>query len=405
MPSGALTPQIEQVLLGSGLAQALEEINPAEVFDKQSRITRLGEGGIPSLDAIPDEARSVQPSTWGSWTRSAPRSRSGPASTCTWPGPARKGRTAASTRSCGTPRAAWSGSRRRTWPTRPSPPGRPGWPTKRVPVMKGGKLDYVPRRDRLRPARLRGRVQPAGQPGPVQEHGQGAAGGDGRPHADPGPAADERRGPAGPGRACPARGPRSFEEEYGKHMGAVRADQGGRVDGVKDGVIQVRYDDGTRARSSCTRTTRSTARRTSTRRRRSSPARRSAGRAAGPVELHRRQGGDGPGAQPAGGVLPVQGVQLRGRQVISESRRQAADLRAHVPARPGGHRQAQDRARRRSSPCSRASTTARRWTAGRQGGHPGRRAGRVRAAARPGREGAGPGPEQDPQEAQAGVRR
>lgn len=65
MPSGALTPQIEQVLLGSGLAQALEEINPAEVLDKQSRITRLGEGGIPSIDAIPDEARAVQPSHMG----------------------------------------------------------------------------------------------------------------------------------------------------------------------------------------------------------------------------------------------------------------------------------------------------------------------------------------------------
>lgn len=59
---GALTKQIESVLLNSGLAQALEEINPADVFDKQSRVTRMGEGGIPSSDSIPDEARSVQPS-------------------------------------------------------------------------------------------------------------------------------------------------------------------------------------------------------------------------------------------------------------------------------------------------------------------------------------------------------
>jgi hypothetical protein len=65
MPSGALTPQIEQVLLGSGLAQALEEINPLEVLDKQSRITRLGEGGIPNTDSVPDEARAVQPSHMG----------------------------------------------------------------------------------------------------------------------------------------------------------------------------------------------------------------------------------------------------------------------------------------------------------------------------------------------------
>jgi DNA-directed RNA polymerase beta subunit len=44
---------------------SLEEINPADIFDKQGRITRLGEGGIPSMDAVPDEARSVQPSHLG----------------------------------------------------------------------------------------------------------------------------------------------------------------------------------------------------------------------------------------------------------------------------------------------------------------------------------------------------
>jgi DNA-directed RNA polymerase beta subunit len=65
MKSGILTPQLNQLLIGSGLAQALEEINPAEVFGKQSRITRLGEGGIPSVESIPDEARSVQPSHMG----------------------------------------------------------------------------------------------------------------------------------------------------------------------------------------------------------------------------------------------------------------------------------------------------------------------------------------------------
>lgn len=51
MPSGALSPQIEHALLSSGLGQSLEEINPAEIFDKQSRITRLGEGGIPCFSS------------------------------------------------------------------------------------------------------------------------------------------------------------------------------------------------------------------------------------------------------------------------------------------------------------------------------------------------------------------
>lgn len=62
---GALTKQLESALLHSGLGMALEEINPADVFDKQFRVSRLGEGGIPSIDAVPREARSVQPSHFG----------------------------------------------------------------------------------------------------------------------------------------------------------------------------------------------------------------------------------------------------------------------------------------------------------------------------------------------------
>ena len=65
MPSSALKSQMEAALLGSGLGQALEEINPAEIYDKAYSISRLGEGGIPSLDAVPEEARSVQPSHMG----------------------------------------------------------------------------------------------------------------------------------------------------------------------------------------------------------------------------------------------------------------------------------------------------------------------------------------------------
>lgn len=64
MPSGSLTPQLEQALLGSGLGQAIEEINPAEVFDKQSRISRLGEGGIPCYSA---DTEVLTSSGWKPW--------------------------------------------------------------------------------------------------------------------------------------------------------------------------------------------------------------------------------------------------------------------------------------------------------------------------------------------------
>ena len=63
--SGALTPQLQSVLLNSGMGQPLEEINPVEMMDQMFRVSRLGEGGIPSTESIPDEARNVQPSQFG----------------------------------------------------------------------------------------------------------------------------------------------------------------------------------------------------------------------------------------------------------------------------------------------------------------------------------------------------
>jgi DNA-directed RNA polymerase subunit beta len=65
IPSGVFNKSLQAALIGSGLGSSLEEINPAEIFDHQARVTRLGEGGIGSLDAVPAESRSVQPSHFG----------------------------------------------------------------------------------------------------------------------------------------------------------------------------------------------------------------------------------------------------------------------------------------------------------------------------------------------------
>jgi DNA-directed RNA polymerase beta subunit len=65
LPSGALNPQIEAVFHKSGLSQPLEEVNLLDPLDQNRRITRMGEGGIPSYDAVPQEARNVQPSHMG----------------------------------------------------------------------------------------------------------------------------------------------------------------------------------------------------------------------------------------------------------------------------------------------------------------------------------------------------
>ena len=65
IPSGALTPQLKSVFTRSGMASLPEESNPLDIYDQAHRVTRLGEGGIPSLESIPDEARAVQPSHMG----------------------------------------------------------------------------------------------------------------------------------------------------------------------------------------------------------------------------------------------------------------------------------------------------------------------------------------------------
>jgi len=67
---GGLAPNflgkhVNAALLSSGLGQPSEEVNSAEILGQLTRMSRLGEGGIPSLDAVPDEARSVQPSHFG----------------------------------------------------------------------------------------------------------------------------------------------------------------------------------------------------------------------------------------------------------------------------------------------------------------------------------------------------
>jgi DNA-directed RNA polymerase subunit beta len=60
-----LGKHVNAAILSSGLGQPSEEVNNAEILGQLTRMSRLGEGGIPSLDAVPEEARSVQPSHFG----------------------------------------------------------------------------------------------------------------------------------------------------------------------------------------------------------------------------------------------------------------------------------------------------------------------------------------------------
>lgn len=65
VPVGLFTKAIRGSFLHTGLGNVLEEVNPAEIFDQHFRVTRMGRGGIPSVDSIPESSRAVSPTTMG----------------------------------------------------------------------------------------------------------------------------------------------------------------------------------------------------------------------------------------------------------------------------------------------------------------------------------------------------
>jgi DNA-directed RNA polymerase beta subunit len=63
IPGGALDKHVDALFNSGGLTQYVEEINPLDPYDQAQRLTRLGEGALG--DAVPDEARAVQPTFRG----------------------------------------------------------------------------------------------------------------------------------------------------------------------------------------------------------------------------------------------------------------------------------------------------------------------------------------------------
>ncbi len=291
MPSGSLSPQLEQALLGSGLGQAIEEINPAEVFDKQSRISRLGEGGIPSVEAVPDEARGVQPSHMGYMDplRTPESFRVGvdvQMSRGARKGP--DGRIYTQFRDLKTGQPVWKSPqdvadmavafpgalRLKNEATLPA--GfrysalaamrrlRDGGATpqdrttveaykkaavglaKRVPVMKGGKITYAPRDEvDLELPTFEDSFSPLGNLVPLKSMVKGQRVAMASRMLTQALPLQGGESPLVQGAVPGSGGAKSFEEEYGSHMGAVRADKGGRVVSIADGTMRVQHDDGT----------------------------------------------------------------------------------------------------------------------------------------------------------------
>jgi DNA-directed RNA polymerase subunit beta len=248
MPSSALQPQLEAALLGSGLGQSIEEINPAEILDKQTRITRMGTGGIPSLDAVPIEARGVQPSHMGYMDPlRTPESFRVGVDVYMARG-ARKGRD-------GKIYAKFLDSKtgKRVWRTPQQVadlavgfPGTMKSKDKRVPAMMGGKMAYVPRKNvALELESFEDAFSPIGNMVPLKSMLQGQRA----------MMASRMLTQALPLKvpetpwvqsAIPGTGGKqSFEGLYSGRMGAIKADKSGRVVSTKQGIIKAKYDDGT----------------------------------------------------------------------------------------------------------------------------------------------------------------
>ena len=244
---GALTHQIESALLNSGLANAAEEINLSEILDKQTRITRLGEGGISDISAIPREARAVQPSHLGfiDPSRTSESLRIG--IDVYMANAARKGSDGlvySPFKDVRTGETIYK-SPQEIAKSAITFPGELAKPAKRIIAMRNGKMQYMRRED-------------IDYEMPSMEEGFSALS-----NLIPGKSGMKAQRVAMGSRmltqALPLEGAeaplvqnalpndhsRSYEDELGMALGAVRANKPGRVIDVTDTNIKVKYDDGT----------------------------------------------------------------------------------------------------------------------------------------------------------------
>lgn len=250
LPSGLMTAQLEEAFFESGLGQALEEINPIEVLDRLTRSTRMGEGGIPSVESIPDESRSVQPSHMGfvDPVRVTENQRVGV--DVFLAASARKGADGflyAPMIDPRTGKTVWRNPRQLVGAV-VSTSDAWQWPTKRVPAYRNGRLVFA-RRDEVnyiihgddrsysplsnlvpfkktnKPDRLLMGTRYFTQALPLEQAEAALV---------------QNLTPDGKDE--------SYDERYGPFVGAVKARQAGRVESLDQGVLTVRYDDGTRER-------------------------------------------------------------------------------------------------------------------------------------------------------------
>ena len=249
LPSSALNKQLMAALMTSGLGQAIEEINPAELYDKTTAVSRLGEGGIPSTDAIPKESRSVQPSMLG-YVDPVRTPESGKVGVDTYMARgARKGRDG---KIYSQFRDARTGELTYKTPIDVADMTI-GFPdslesnSKRVAAMRGGKMVYVTKKEiDLTLPSMEDAFNPLSNIIPMKNQVKGQRLVMASRMTTQALPIINAEAPLVQSAVPGTDGNQSFEEVYSNRMGSLRAMQQGVVKAVNDKEIVVQYEDGTK---------------------------------------------------------------------------------------------------------------------------------------------------------------
>jgi DNA-directed RNA polymerase beta subunit len=249
MPSSALQDQLESAFGESGLGEHLQEVNGLELLDKATLVTRLGEGGIPNIESAPREARSVQPSHYGFVDPlRTPESLRAGLDTYLAAG-AKKGSDGNLYSAFKDPRTGQTqlytpqqvADRVVTFPAELDQPGK-----SHVRVIKNGQMTWARKRDvELVLPHFEHAFSPLNNLVPLKSMIKGQRAAMASRMLTQALALKDGESPLVQSGVPGAGGNRSYEDVYGKHLGAVRAKQGGRLLSSDPDGMHVQYDDGT----------------------------------------------------------------------------------------------------------------------------------------------------------------
>jgi DNA-directed RNA polymerase beta subunit len=248
IPANALEKHVHGALLGSGLGQLVENVNPLDVLDQQTSLSRLGTGGLSSIESAPASAREVHPSQLGYVdllrtpestaigleTRLASGARKG-----------NDGKIYAPYQDARTHKISWLDARR-IHDLKVAFPGEWESNAPLVTVRHQGEIDRVPRNEvDLLPGPMEDHFNHLNNLVPFKANAKGHRASMASRFIVQSLPLDQPEAPL-VRNEVPGQPGHSYEELYGRLAGAVHAeDKPGRVAAVTPTGITVRYEDGT----------------------------------------------------------------------------------------------------------------------------------------------------------------